>query len=375
MTEALFYITTILTTAAALAVAWGFFIHGRQFGDETVLLRRSAAAVFTILAAQRAAMISIVQTDGIEILASLPLVVSSILMTTTAMCGTAAMGRTHHQNFILWVLMMLMPCIFVFAHLLMKISGNYHPILSWAQLDDFRTASPLAYYGRGICVAILLVFWLLAAGMLTEAYIYYRKVRSTSVIAEDAEQRDGKVNIASLWAAVAMVSLLPMCLATLIPYIILNTLIITALIITTKAYLRHVRYISARNEGRLASLQISRRMPMLLALESGGQTEWGVSVGENPMFSGKPTLDEVAQALGVRSADLAEYVQQQGATFLSWVSEHRLRYCAELIAGTDRKISEIALSCGYNDLPTFTRAFKRRFGTSPSEYRKQNGAG
>lgn len=129
--------------------------------------------------------------------------------------------------------MMFVPLVSLLAHLLMKNSGNYQPLLSWHDLDEFRIAKPLIYYGRGIFVAILLAFWLLAIGMFVEAY-----------------------------------------------------------------------------------------------------------------------------------------VQQQDMNFMAWVSDQRLRYCAEQITATNRKINEIAASCGYNDLPNFTRAFKQRFGMSPSKYRK-----
>ena len=112
---------------------------------------------------------------------------------------------------------------------------------------------------------------------------------------------------------------------------------------------------------------------MLLAMEQGGSTELATSVEQNPFFAGNPTLDDVAQALGVTNTDLSDYVLQQDKNnFMAWVCDQRLRYCAEQIATTNRKISEIAISTGYNDLPTFTRAFKRRFGISPSEYRKEN---
>ena len=375
MTELLFYITDILTTAAALAVAWGIFIHSRKFGDEMAVLRRFAAAVFTVLAAQRAGVMTTVQGGNVEILASLLLIVISIVMIITTMYGTAAMGRQHHKKLTLWGLMLLMPCVFLLAHTLMKNSGNYRPIFSWAQLDDFRAAAPLAFYGRGICVGILLMFWLLAAGMLTEAYVCYRRERATRVIDEDTEQRDGKVHCALAWAVTTVVGIIELCFGGFLPHIIYNLLILCALAVTVRAYARHVRFLVAKNEGRLASLQIARRVPSLLDMEGGGHTEWGVVVTKNPFFDGGSTLDDVAQALGVRSADLSEYIQQQGANFLGWVSDQRLRHCAAQIATTDRKISEIALSCGYNDLPNFTRAFKKRFGTSPSEYRKQGGAG
>ena len=46
--------------------------------------------------------------------------------------------------------MMFVPLVSLLAHLLMKTSGNYQPLLSWHDLDEFRIAKPLIYYGMGI---------------------------------------------------------------------------------------------------------------------------------------------------------------------------------------------------------------------------------
>ena len=373
MPEILFDITNTAAATAALIAAWGIFVHARQFGGETCLLRRFAAATFTVLAAERAAVFSAVRPQGVEVGASLPLVLTSIVFILITMGGTAAMGRRRHcRNFSLWVLMLMMPCVFLLANALMTASGNYHPLFSWGELAAFRDTKPIVYYGRAVCVAILSMFWLLAAGMLTEAYIYHRKTRTLRLAAEDAEQRDGKVKISIMWALLTAAALLPLCLPYLAPHIVYNVLLITALTITVQSYRRHVRYISARNDGRIASQQIARRVPVLLTMESGGKTDWGVTVQQNPFFANNSTLYDVAQALGVDTAALSEYILQNSANFLAWMSDQRLRHCADQITSTGRKLSEIALSCGYNDLPNFTRAFKRQFGVSPREYRKQN---
>jgi AraC-like DNA-binding protein len=94
---------------------------------------------------------------------------------------------------------------------------------------------------------------------------------------------------------------------------------------------------------------------------------------QNPFYcKGNPELDDVASALSIPRDELSQYVHQTLKTNLvAWVSEQRLRHCAEAIALADRKITEIAAATGYNDVPTFTRAFKRQYGVAQSEYRKK----
>jgi AraC-like DNA-binding protein len=40
-----------------------------------------------------------------------------------------------------------------------------------------------------------------------------------------------------------------------------------------------------------------------------------------------------------------------------------------------RTVSEIAIAWGFNSLSSFDRAFKRHYGNSPHEYRRQYGLG
>jgi AraC-like DNA-binding protein len=47
-----------------------------------------------------------------------------------------------------------------------------------------------------------------------------------------------------------------------------------------------------------------------------------------------------------------------------------LRKAAEWLASPgERRISEIAFDCGFNDLSYFNRCFRRRFGLTPSAAR------
>lgn len=60
-----------------------------------------------------------------------------------------------------------------------------------------------------------------------------------------------------------------------------------------------------------------------------------------------------------------------GKTPREYVDEVRLAHATELLALTDSGIYEIAAACGYKTAEHFTRRFKLRYGTSPTEWRKR----
>ncbi len=54
----------------------------------------------------------------------------------------------------------------------------------------------------------------------------------------------------------------------------------------------------------------------------------------------------------------------------SYVSERRLEAAKALIAGGRASLTEIALSCQFSSQSSFTRAFRRKMGMTPTEYRR-----
>lgn len=93
-----------------------------------------------------------------------------------------------------------------------------------------------------------------------------------------------------------------------------------------------------------------------------------LSVPSNDQF----TLENVANGIGVSREELANYLKEQHqANFRSWISSIRLQHCCELLTTTDYTLSEIAYMCGYADLPTMSKAFKRYYGQSPSKFKRK----
>jgi AraC family L-rhamnose operon regulatory protein RhaS len=58
-----------------------------------------------------------------------------------------------------------------------------------------------------------------------------------------------------------------------------------------------------------------------------------------------------------------------GQTWADYLSRLRIEYACKLLAETNRSIVAIAFECGYEDLSSFYRAFKRQTGHSPGDWR------
>lgn len=82
------------------------------------------------------------------------------------------------------------------------------------------------------------------------------------------------------------------------------------------------------------------------------------------------TLDDAAHALGASRFHLSRvFSQQLGSSFSDYLSFLRLNEAQELLLGTDRSVSEIALDCGFSSQRTFNRAFQKLFRTTPRQFR------
>ena len=67
-----------------------------------------------------------------------------------------------------------------------------------------------------------------------------------------------------------------------------------------------------------------------------------------------------------------EIHRRTGRTFTELVQERRLNQAAWLLTNTRQKVSDIALSVGYENISYFHRIFAKRFGCSPKKYRDTN---
>lgn len=78
------------------------------------------------------------------------------------------------------------------------------------------------------------------------------------------------------------------------------------------------------------------------------------------------TLDGAAKASGMsRRTFTNQFKARTGMTWLEYVNALRVQRAEELLKDADRKVTSIAFQCGFDDLSTFYRAFKRVTGRTP----------
>jgi AraC family transcriptional activator of tynA and feaB len=83
------------------------------------------------------------------------------------------------------------------------------------------------------------------------------------------------------------------------------------------------------------------------------------------------SLNEVAEQVGIGPRTIHRLFQQTGMTPMKWAEDQRLKLVEHKLrssAGSQVSITRIALSSGYNDISTFSRSFKRKYGLSPTKY-------
>jgi AraC-like DNA-binding protein len=87
-------------------------------------------------------------------------------------------------------------------------------------------------------------------------------------------------------------------------------------------------------------------------------------------FEKKLTLDSIGRACGLNRAKLTRgFKTVFGLSIAEALSEERLLRASALLQTTNKPVSNIGYEAGYLNNASFTRAFARRFGVCPSEFR------
>ncbi|MEP1355395.1 MAG: AraC family transcriptional regulator [Tateyamaria sp.] len=97
-----------------------------------------------------------------------------------------------------------------------------------------------------------------------------------------------------------------------------------------------------------------------------------VDVEERVAANPGKSQEDVAKELGMSTRTLSRRLTEAGTTYFGVVEAYREAMAKSMLTGTDMQFTEVAYVLGYADASTFSTAFKRWVGKTPSQYRDQN---
>jgi AraC family transcriptional activator of pobA len=87
---------------------------------------------------------------------------------------------------------------------------------------------------------------------------------------------------------------------------------------------------------------------------------------------GLPSVNLMAAQLNLSARYLSDLLKQEtGKTAIELIHIYLVNEAKNLLKGEEQSISEIAWSLGFENLPYFSRLFKKEAGISPNQYKKQ----
>ena len=91
-------------------------------------------------------------------------------------------------------------------------------------------------------------------------------------------------------------------------------------------------------------------------------------------YSEHISVQELANRLNLNRTYMSElFKQDTGKSIRDYLKDYRMGRAELLLMEPGRSINSVALSCGYEDALYFSRAFRKKHGVSPREWRKVHG--
>ena len=140
------------------------------------------------------------------------------------------------------------------------------------------------------------------------------------------------------------------------------------------------------DHGRDVALSVARRLVVFLK-RPGGQSQFSAHLAAQVATEGRIqavqhwildhlplelTVITLASRAGMSVRNFTRVFQQEaGMTPADFVEMARVDSARRLLEDTDKPLQRVASSCGFANPDTMRRAFLRRIGTGPSEYRER----
>lgn len=90
-------------------------------------------------------------------------------------------------------------------------------------------------------------------------------------------------------------------------------------------------------------------------------------------YSYNINVTDIARYVGIDRTYLFKiFKKYENSSVKNYLIHYRMTAAKNMIKSTGYNMTEIALSCGFNDLPSFCRLFKQKEGITPTSYREHS---
>ena len=91
-------------------------------------------------------------------------------------------------------------------------------------------------------------------------------------------------------------------------------------------------------------------------------------------YGEKITVEDGAKLCFYSNSHFMKYFKQyMGVPFIQYLNEFRLEKAAGMLLSTPDPVTAVAQRCGFDNKSYFNRLFRRKYGKTPGEYRKNGG--
>ena len=89
-------------------------------------------------------------------------------------------------------------------------------------------------------------------------------------------------------------------------------------------------------------------------------------------YSQRLSVEVLARQTGYSESRLSHlFTEVTGKSPMRYLNDIRLKASCEMLSATDLSVSEIAAACGFEDPLYYSRRFRKKYGLSPTDYRKR----
>ncbi len=121
---------------------------------------------------------------------------------------------------------------------------------------------------------------------------------------------------------------------------------------------------------------------LLLLLEKATGEKRGIPASKNHImkaisymemnFFNDPSLEETAAYVGLnKNYFCTMFRREAGKPFVRYLNDIKLGYAKKLLSSTELSVAEVCAKSGFHSLSSFLHEFKRRYETTPLQYRQK----